>query len=107
MKMKLSRSVLPHPLALALIAPLALAPFATTPAHAQDAGTISAALGDIEWRHIGPVNMGGRVSAIIGVPGDPRTFWVGAANGGVWKTTNAASPSSTSGMTRIPTRSVR
>ena len=86
--MKLSRSVLPHPLALALIAPLALAPLAATPAQAQDAETISAALGDIEWRHIGPVNMGGRVSAIIGVPGDPRTFWVGAANGGVWKTTN-------------------
>jgi len=88
MKMKSSRSAFPRTLAHALIVPLALAPLAATPAHAQDAETISAALGDIEWRHIGPVNMGGRVSAIIGVPGDPRTFWVGAANGGVWKTTN-------------------
>ncbi|MDE0649861.1 MAG: glycosyl hydrolase, partial [Gammaproteobacteria bacterium] len=86
MKMKSSCSA--FPLALALIVPLALAPLAATPAQAQDAETISAALGDIEWRHIGPVNMGGRVSAIIGVPGDARTFWVGAANGGVWKTTN-------------------
>ena len=73
----------PFRLALALIAPLA-----ATPAHAQDAGAISAALGNIEWRHIGPVNMGGRVSAILGVPGDPRTFWVGGADGGVWKTSN-------------------
>ena len=73
----------PFRLALALIAPLA-----ATPAQAQDPDAISAALGDIEWRHIGPVNMGGRVSAIIGVPGDPRTFWVGGADGGVWKTSN-------------------
>ena len=79
--MKSPRS--PFWLALALIAPLA-----ATPGHAQDADAISAALGDIEWRHIGPVNMGGRVSAILGVPGDPRTFWVGGADGGVWKTSN-------------------
>ena len=79
--MKSPRS--PFLLALALFAPLAV-----TPGHAQDAAAISAALGDIEWRHIGPVNMGGRVSAILGVPGDPRTFWVGGADGGVWKTSN-------------------
>jgi photosystem II stability/assembly factor-like uncharacterized protein len=58
------------------------------PAAAQDADAISAALGDLEWRNIGPVNMGGRVSAIVGIPGDPKTFWVGGADGGVWKTTN-------------------
>ncbi len=62
---------------------------ASLPLSAQSADQISAALGDMEWRHIGPVNMGGRVSAILGVPGDPRTFWVGGADGGVWKTTNA------------------
>jgi photosystem II stability/assembly factor-like uncharacterized protein len=56
--------------------------------QAQDASTIEAALGDLEWRHIGPVNMGGRVSAIQGTPGDHKTFWVGGADGGVWKTTN-------------------
>ena len=79
--MKSSRSA--FRLVLALFAPVV-----ATPGHAQDAGAISAALGDIEWRHIGPVNMGGRVSAILGVPGDPRTFWVGGADGGVWKTSN-------------------
>jgi len=59
-----------------------------TPVGAQDAAAISSALGELQWRHIGPVNMGGRVSAIVGVPGDPNTFWVGGADGGVWKTTN-------------------
>ncbi len=49
---------------------------------------LASALGEPEWRHIGPVNMGGRVAAIVGIPGDPRTFWVGGADGGVWKTTN-------------------
>jgi photosystem II stability/assembly factor-like uncharacterized protein len=32
--------------------------------------------------------MGGRVSAIHGLPGDPNTFWVGGADGGLWKTSN-------------------
>ncbi len=59
-----------------------------TPAAAQDADAISKAISTMEWRQIGPVNMGGRVSAIVGIPGDPRTFWVGGADGGVWKTTN-------------------
>ena len=55
---------------------------------AQEMGRVEAALGDVEWRHIGPVNMGGRVSAIVGTPGDPKTFWVGGADGGVWRTSN-------------------
>ena len=78
--MKSSRSALP--LALALFAPLVVTPLTAPPTRAQSPETISAALGDIEWRHIGPVNMGGRVSAIIGVPGDPRTFWVGGSQRG-------------------------
>ena len=49
---------------------------------------LQAALDQLEWRHIGPVNMGGRVSALAGIPGDPNTFWVGGADGGVWKTEN-------------------
>ncbi|UCC23969.1 MAG: hypothetical protein JSU98_09535 [Gemmatimonadales bacterium] len=56
--------------------------------HGQEPEAISAALEHLEWRHIGPVNMGGRVSAIVGIPGDPKTFWVGGADGGVWKTVN-------------------
>ncbi|MCY4628270.1 MAG: sialidase, partial [Acidobacteria bacterium] len=40
----------------------------------------------LRWRHIGPV--GNRVSAVYGIPGDPNTYYFGAASGGVFKTTD-------------------
>lgn len=43
---------------------------------------------NMEWRPIGPANMGGRVSAVEGVPGDPSTFYIAGADGGLHKTTN-------------------
>lgn len=42
----------------------------------------------MKWRAIGPANMGGRVTDIVGVPGDPSTFYFAGADGGVFKTTN-------------------
>jgi photosystem II stability/assembly factor-like uncharacterized protein len=42
----------------------------------------------LKWRLIGPFR-GGRVVAVAGIPGDSTTFYFGAVNGGVWKTTNA------------------
>jgi hypothetical protein len=41
-----------------------------------------------EWRSIGPANMMGRVSDVEGIPSPSRTFFVAAAAGGIWKTTN-------------------
>jgi len=41
----------------------------------------------LRYRHVGPV--GNRLTAVYGVPGDPNTYYVGAASGGVWKTTDA------------------
>jgi len=38
------------------------------------------------WRAIGPANMGGRVTDIDGIPGDPSTFYVSGADGGIHKT---------------------
>jgi photosystem II stability/assembly factor-like uncharacterized protein len=61
---------------------------ADAPAFAQDDDSPTAALSSMSWRSIGPANMGGRVTDIMGVPGDPRTFWFGGADGGLWKTTN-------------------
>ncbi len=59
------------------------------PLTAQDNGASPAdAIRSLRFREIGPANMGGRVSAIVGIPGDRNTFWVGGADGGVWKTTN-------------------
>ncbi|MYC00261.1 MAG: hypothetical protein F4X60_17155, partial [Gemmatimonadetes bacterium] len=40
------------------------------------------------WRSIGPVNMGGRVTDVEGLPSPSKTFYVAAAAGGIWKTTN-------------------
>ena len=48
----------------------------------------AALLANLKWRSIGPANMGGRVTDIVGVPGDPYTFYVGGADGGIFKTTN-------------------
>ncbi|MFN7117247.1 MAG: VPS10 domain-containing protein [Saprospiraceae bacterium] len=46
------------------------------------------ALKNLKWRAVGPANMGGRVTDIVGIPGDPSTFYVAGADGGVHKTTN-------------------
>ncbi len=75
-------SVVRYGLPLGLLALLAL------PGIAQSPTQIQTALSSMEWREIGPANMGGRVSAIVGVPGDPRVFWFGGADGGVFRTTN-------------------
>ena len=46
----------------------------------------SATIAGFPWRPIGPVNMGGRITDIEGVPSNPATFYVAAAAGGIWKT---------------------
>src|SRR5205807_3750855 len=40
---------------------------------------------DLNWRMIGPFR-GGRTVAAVGVPSQPNVFYIGATNGGVWKT---------------------
>jgi photosystem II stability/assembly factor-like uncharacterized protein len=42
----------------------------------------------MRWRLVGPFR-GGRVTAVTGVPGEPRLFYMGATGGGVWRTTDA------------------
>jgi photosystem II stability/assembly factor-like uncharacterized protein len=42
----------------------------------------------MKWRLVGPFR-GGRVEAVVGVPGNPYVYYFGAAAGGVWKTTDA------------------
>src|SRR6185312_16019610 len=49
----------------------------------------SVTLAGMAWRNIGPANMGGRVADIVGIPSPSKTFYVAAAGGGIWKTTNA------------------
>lgn len=42
----------------------------------------------LKARSIGPAGMSGRVAAVAGDPSDPSILYVGAATGGVWKSTN-------------------
>ncbi len=53
------------------------------PAYAYDKGLLQG----LQWRSIGPYR-GGRVTAVTGVPGQPRVYYLGATGGGVWKTTD-------------------
>ncbi len=41
----------------------------------------------LDFRLVGPFR-GGRSTAVAGVPGQPRTFYMGTTGGGVWKTTD-------------------
>jgi len=79
--MRPSTTTLTYLLSLLLLAPLT--------SFAQDMAPEVAALKSMEWRAIGPANMGGRVTDIDGVVGDPNTFYVSGADGGIFKTTNA------------------
>ncbi|HEY0994557.1 MAG TPA: hypothetical protein VGD77_01075 [Gemmatimonadaceae bacterium] len=70
-------------LAFGALAPQAAAAQGTSPS------LDSATLAGFRWRSIGPANMAGRVSDVEGIPSPSRTFYVAAAAGGIWKTTNA------------------
>ena len=67
----------------ALAAVLASASLA---AQTPTAGSAPELYGALHWRHIGPE--GNRFSAAAGVPGDPHTYYVGAASGGIYRTTD-------------------
>ncbi len=46
------------------------------------------AFADLSWRMVGPMR-GGRTRAVTGVASQPGVFYIGAVNGGVWKTDDA------------------
>lgn len=50
------------------------------PPAVSDAGN---PLGQLQYRFIGPP--GNRTSAVVGEPGNPNVYYVGAASGGIWK----------------------
>ena len=58
-----------------------------TPVRAAAVPAVSVeAYASLPWRNIGPE--GNRFSAAAGIPGDPLTYYVGAASGGIYKTTD-------------------
>src|SRR5829696_4360117 len=42
----------------------------------------------LKFRYMGPA-AAGRIATVAGVPGDPNTYYLGSASGGVWKSTDA------------------
>jgi photosystem II stability/assembly factor-like uncharacterized protein len=83
------------PLLLALTAAALVAVHAQTPARPpMMAGVDPALFKGLQYRLVGP-SRGGRVTTVTGVPSQPRTFYMGVASGGVFRTTD-------SGVTWVP-----
>ncbi len=76
--MSARRPILPAALAGVLLAFAASTQAQTVPADQLDA---------LRYRYIGP--QGNRISSVAGVAGDPSTYYVGAASGGIWKSDDA------------------
>jgi Sortilin, neurotensin receptor 3, len=77
--MPLVRGKIPFAVLATLLAVAVVAAHAATPHRFLD--------GKLSWRNIGP-NIGGRVVAVAGVPGERNLFYMGAVDGGVWKSTD-------------------
>src|SRR5271155_1278915 len=64
--------------------------FLALPAASDASGAsnpVAALMSKLQWRNIGPF-IGGRVVAVAGVPSDPDLFYMGAVDGGIWKSTD-------------------
>jgi len=46
---------------------------------------------NLPWIQVGPLMNSGRISSIVGIPGNPSIIYAGTPVGGVWKTENAGS----------------
>jgi len=78
-----SRRLLTEALA-ALVLALAFTPLTSSESRVPHGPGI---FRELRWRPIGPFR-GGRTKAATGVPGRPGLFYIGAVNGGVWKTSD-------------------
>src|SRR2546427_11731247 len=54
------------------------------PAEVSSAGGADS-LNNLKFRNLGPSVAGGRVAAVVGMPGDRNLYYVGPAAGGGWK----------------------
>ena len=61
--------------------------FSLTSASAQTGEGARPNQDRMQFRFLGP-QVGNRISAVAGVPGDPSIYYAGAASGGVWKSTD-------------------
>src|SRR5579862_5339106 len=68
-------------LTVAIAASFLAAPAGTRAAAASPSQQL---MSKLQWRSIGPY-IGGRVVAVAGVPSNPSLFYMGAVQGGVWR----------------------
>src|SRR5262245_54273466 len=54
------------------------------PAQTQTSGSLS----PLRFRYVGPATAG-RIASVAGIPGDPTTYYLGNASGGVFKSTDS------------------
>ena len=80
--MKPSSLILACSLILALLVGLSPVTAATAPPTPTDP------FQHLALRNIGPAIAGGRITSVVGIPGQPQIYYAGAAGGGVWKTTD-------------------
>jgi photosystem II stability/assembly factor-like uncharacterized protein len=71
---------------MAVAAALGLVGLAPAPARAANVSSESL-MSKLAWRGVGPY-VGGRVVAVAGVASDPDLFYMGAVDGGIWKSTS-------------------
>ena len=74
----------PAALVIALLIVIVPAPALAQLTQPLDSATLTA----FRWRAVGPANMGGRITDVEGIPSPSKTFYIAAATGGIWKTTN-------------------
>lgn len=43
---------------------------------------------NLQFRNVSPTVAGGRVTTVAGIPGNDKVYYIGAASGGVWKSTD-------------------
>jgi len=53
-------------------------------------GAQSLPVAPLRFHYMGPPT-GGRIASAVGIPGDPSTYYLGSASGGVWKSTDGGS----------------
>lgn len=66
-----------------------LLPAAPDPRRSLAAGAEPDLIGTRSWTWRGPGNIGGRTRALLIDPTDRNKLWLGAAGGGIWKSTDA------------------
>ena len=74
--------------AFAILAACSLALVSNGRAQQETNGKEKSIFRQLHFRDLGPAEAGGRVAAVVGIPGNPNVYYVGAAGGGVWKTTD-------------------